>query len=145
MVTPQQRDAISEFIRDSFLERLDAEPGFAYEGSRTPAYGWIGRFNSVGLIMPRIDLLWEPWWASRHTRSGRAALQYCSGLMYLEGENPLFETMDAGTMRGRSLLVGDRQPHPRHGMEAARTSTSSSRTLTADFVEDRVVKAVAPA
>ena len=71
MVTPERRDAIHEFFRDSFSERLDAERGFIYVGSKTPAYGWIHRFNSLGVVIPRIDLLWDSWWSLETPGSGR--------------------------------------------------------------------------
>ncbi|WP_406699102.1 hypothetical protein V5E97_09505 [Singulisphaera sp. Ch08] len=142
MVTPQQRDAISEFIRDSFLERLDAERGFAYEGEKTPAYGWISRFNSVGLIMPGIDLLWEPWWTLDTPGRAVAALQYCSGLMYLEGENPLFGRWTPGQGGGGPCLWENDSLIPDVGWKPENLDFLS-KTLTAEFVEDRVVKAVA--
>ncbi|SIN93909.1 hypothetical protein SAMN05444166_1701 [Singulisphaera sp. GP187] len=142
MVTPQQRGAIFEFIRDSFLERLDAERGFAYEGSRTPAYGWIGRFNSIGLILPKIDLLWEPWWTLDTPGRAVAALQYCSGLMYLEGENPLCGRWKTGQGGGGPYLWETDSLILDMGWKPENLDFLS-RTLTADFVDDRVLKAVA--
>lgn len=90
MVTPSRRDAIFEFFRDSFLERLDAERGLAHAGGKAPFCGWIYRFNSLGVVMPRIDLLWDAWWSFDTPGRAVAALLYCSGLMYFEWENPLF-------------------------------------------------------
>jgi hypothetical protein len=90
MMGPDRRQAVHEFFRDSFSDRLDGERGFVYSASETPAYGWIGRFNSLGLIMPRIDLLWDAWWSLNTPGRAVAALQYCSDLMYFEDENPLF-------------------------------------------------------
>ena len=95
MLSPEERAAIDEFFRDSFLERLDAERGFVYSGGHTPAYGWMSRFNSVGLITPRIDLLWEPWWSIDTPGRAVAVLQYCSGLMYRKGANPFFAAWTA--------------------------------------------------
>ena len=90
MVTAEQYAEIVEFFRDSFLIRLDKERGFVYEGSKTPAYGWIQRLNSFGIILPEIDVLWNAWWSLDTPGRAVAAIQYCSGLMYYEGENPLF-------------------------------------------------------
>ncbi len=90
MVAPQQRQAIYHFLSDSFLERLNSERGFVYAGMRTPAYAWICRFNSLGIVMPQIDWIWDAWWSLDTPGRAVAALQYCSDLMYLEGENPLF-------------------------------------------------------
>ena len=90
MVSLEQRQAIYDFFRDSFLMRLHAERGFVYTGMKTPAYAWIGRFNSLGMIMPGIDNLWNAWWSMATPGRAEAALQYCSDLMYQAGENPLF-------------------------------------------------------
>lgn len=90
MMAPERREAVFAFFRDAFLERLDAERGFVYAGSKTPAYGWIARFNSLGLVMPEIALLWRAWWLFETPGRAVAALQYCSGLMYFEDDNPLF-------------------------------------------------------
>lgn len=90
MLSSEQRTKIFEFFQDSFVTRLDQERGFVYQGSRTPAYRWMGRFNSLGCVMPRIDLLWEAWWSLCTPGRAVAAIQYISGLMYFEGQNPLF-------------------------------------------------------
>src|SRR5688572_22236798 len=63
MLTPRQRESVFEFFRDGFLERLDAERGFAMPADRTTAFAWLQRFNSLALITPRIDLVWNPWWS----------------------------------------------------------------------------------
>jgi len=142
MITPKQLASIYEFFRDSFLERLDAERGFIADGSKTPAYGWIGRFNSVGLVMPRIDMLWDGWWSLDTPGRAVAALEYCSALMYFNGENPLFPpwTPDRGG-GGPPIWCNDTlfdiQGWLPQNIEFIR------KTLTAQFVADRVVNAVA--
>ncbi len=90
MLTSRQLADTLEFFKDSFLLRLDQERGFVYRASSTPAYGWMSRFNSLGLVMPRIDLLWNAWWSLETPGRAVAAVQYLSGLVYFEGENPLF-------------------------------------------------------
>jgi hypothetical protein len=52
LVTPSQRTQILTFFHDGFLDRVDAERGFIYRDSQTPAYGWMYRFNSLGLVTP---------------------------------------------------------------------------------------------
>jgi hypothetical protein len=91
MLTPRQRVEVCEFFRDSFLERLDTERGFVRSGSQTPAYRWMRRFNSLGLVAPRIELFWTPWWNVETPGRAVCVLQYCSGLIYLESENPVFD------------------------------------------------------
>jgi hypothetical protein len=87
MLTPAQRQQVYEFMRDSFLDRLEQERGFVPQA----AYRWMARFNSVGLIMPHISMLWDSWWSLQSCGQAVAAFEYCSGLMYFDGENPLFE------------------------------------------------------
>ena len=70
---------------------MDVERGFKYLGSRTPAYAWMFRLNSLGIFLPTLARLWQNWWAIESPGQAVCALQYCSGLMYVEGENPIFE------------------------------------------------------
>jgi hypothetical protein len=90
MLTPHQRDEVCDFFRDSFLERLDTERSFVRSGSRTPAYGWMRRLNSLGLVAPCVEQLWEPWWSVETPGRAVSVLQYCSGLTYVGSENPVF-------------------------------------------------------
>lgn len=98
MLTPTQRDQVESVFRDSMLHRLDQERGFLYDGMDTPAYGWMFRLNSLGLISNELTELWREWWNVGTPGRAVAALQFCSGLMYFDGENPLFElwTCDRG-------------------------------------------------
>ena len=107
MVTSGQAQDIFEFFKDSFLVRLDQERGFVYQAGRTPAYGWMARFNSLGLVMPRIDLLWNAWWSFDTPGRAVAAVQYLSGLMYFEGENPLFGLWTPEEGGGGPSLIGN--------------------------------------
>src|SRR5882724_7183269 len=54
----------------------------------------------LSFFLPRsIDLLWEPWWNVETPGRAVCVLQYCSGLIYFEGENnPAFDpwTPDKG-------------------------------------------------
>ncbi len=141
MVDPKQRGAIYDFFRDGFVERLDAERGFVYAGSRTPAYGWMHRFNSLGIVMPGIDLLWKRWWSLDTPGRAVAALQYCSGLMYAEGKNPFFPawTPEDG---GGGPYLWENDSHI-HDAGWAEDNLAFLRTaLTVEFVSDRVATAV---
>lgn len=90
MVTPEQRQAIYQFMHDAFIERLENERGFIYAASSTPAYGWMYRFNSIGLVIPIIDRIWDSWWRLDHPGKAVCAIMWASGLIYDEGENPIF-------------------------------------------------------
>jgi hypothetical protein len=142
LLTPGQRAAVHELFRDSFLERLDAERGFIHAGSKTPAYGWMGRFNSVGVVMPRIDLLWNPWWSLETPGRAVAALQYCSGLMYAEGINPLFAAWTAEDGGGGPYLWSN-DSHIHDAGWMSENVDFLAATLTVEFVNDRVAAAVA--
>lgn len=140
MMNGRKRLQVFEFFRDSFLERLDAERGFVHNGSATPSYGWMGRFNDLGHVMPRIDLLWEPWWQLRTPGRAVAALQYCSGLMYPQNQNPLFdpytpEKGGGGPYLGTTdnSLGGRWLPENVHFLESV---------LTVDFVVQHIELAV---
>lgn len=107
MLTSRQLADTFEFFKDSFLLRLDQERGFVYQASSTPAYGWMSRFNSLGLVMPRIDLLWNAWWSLETPGRAVAAVQYLSGLIYFEGENPLFGLWTSEKGGGGPCLLGN--------------------------------------
>lgn len=141
MVTPDQIHGIHEFFRDSFLVRLDQERGFVYQASRTPAYGWMARFNSLGLVMPRIDLLWNAWWLLDTPGRAVAAIQCLSGLMYFEGENPLFGRWNPEEGGGGpSLLANDSYIHDAGWMEE--NVRFLRETLNEDFVTEKLGQAV---
>ncbi len=90
MVTKSQLPAIFKFFHDGFIERIEVERGFQYCGSRTPAYSFIYRLNSLGCIVPIIKDIWTSWWGMNSCGKAVSAVMYASGLIYLEDENPIF-------------------------------------------------------
>lgn len=90
MLDERQRAQLFAFFRDGFLDRIDQERGFRYVGSGTPAYAWMRRLGSIGFVMPDIAVVWDAWWALESPGAAVALIQWCSALMYREGENPLF-------------------------------------------------------
>lgn len=94
MLNKSKRAQVEEVFRDSFLYRIDQERGFIYSGASTPANRWIFRLNSLGLFLEALPQLWKDWWGVATPGRAVALLQYCSGFMYFEGENPLFEAWD---------------------------------------------------
>jgi hypothetical protein len=141
MMTPAQRMAVVEFFRDSFLSRLDQERGFVYRGSKTPAYGWMCRFNSLGIVMPRIDMLWKSWWALKTAGRAVAAIEYLSGLIYPLGQNPLFPAWTPQEGGGDPPLLGHDSNIVDSGWMAENTSFLRA-ILTPEFVEDALHRAV---
>jgi len=97
MLSESERRSLYDFFRDGFLDRIEAERGFAYEQSRVPmissgksANAWIFRFNSLGIVAPVIRQIWESWWTLDHPGKAVCAVMYASGLVYLKGENPIY-------------------------------------------------------
>lgn len=54
------------------------------------ANAWIFRFNTLGIVAPVIEQIWEGWWALDHPGKAVCAVMYASGLVYLKGENPIY-------------------------------------------------------
>ena len=98
MLTPDQREAVLHFFYDGFIDRIEAERKFVYDGTNTPAYGWLERFNCLGYIAPVISPIWLAWWELDSPGKAVSAIMYASGLVYLQGENPIFAawTPDGG-------------------------------------------------
>ena len=90
MTTKEQTEAIYSFFHDGFIDRIEMERGFMYCGSKTPAYSFIQRFNSLGYIAPIINTIWSTWWELDTPGKAVSAIMYASGLIYLRGENPIF-------------------------------------------------------
>lgn len=91
MMTETQRIEVGRFFHDSFLQRLDMESELGTTGCGASAYGWLARFNSLARIMPIIADIWRTWWQLETTGRALSAVQYLSGLIYFDGENPVFD------------------------------------------------------
>jgi hypothetical protein len=90
MLNDGERQRVFEFFADGFLDRLDVERGFRYRPGGQQANAWIGRFNSIGLVAPVIPTIWESWWALDTPGRAVSTIMYASGLIYREGENPIY-------------------------------------------------------
>lgn len=140
MLTPRQQAEVIDFFRDSFLQRLDAEPVAAQPSLVTHPYGWICRFNSLGLVAPRMDAIWEPWWRVETRGRAIAVLKYCSGLAYFEGENKLFgiETKHHGWI-GPNLWENDSYLHDQGWLEP--NLSFLRKVLSYDYLLNKVQEA----
>ena len=129
------------FLETGFMARLDQERGFVYRDSKTPAYGWMGQFNSLGGIMPEIDLIWDAWWSFGYSQTSHvAAIQYFSGLMYFEGENPLFGKWNPKSGGGGPWLWENDALIPLRWLPE--NVAFLQKTLSAQFVADKLGEAV---
>ncbi len=135
MLTAEQTDGMCRFFRDSFLARLDADRSVKNSNL------WIFRLNSLGLIIPKVEILWTPWWEFDTAGRTVAGLQYCSGLMYRSNENPLYEPWTpVGGGGGPYLWEHDSEIYDSGWL---RENTEFLRqVLTVEFVGDRLALAV---
>jgi hypothetical protein len=140
MATASQRDEITKFFRDSFLERIDAERGLAFEGKGATAYGWMARFNSLGIVLPIIPDVWEAWWSLETVGRAIAAIQYLSGFMYFDGENPVFTMWTRERGGGGPYLWGNDTFIHDAGWLPENTRFLKD-ALTFDFVKQHLSKA----
>lgn len=91
MLTSKQRIQVEAVFLDSMLYRMDRERDFIYSGSGTPAYSWIRRINTLAQCSNNLPEIWRTWWEVDTYGRAVCLLQYCSALIYLDGENPLFK------------------------------------------------------
>jgi hypothetical protein len=140
MLDAAQREQVFEFFRDSLLVRLDAEREFRYSGSRTPAYGWMHRLNSLALVMPRIEMVWTPWWNLETHSRAICALQYASGFIYFTGENPLF-AMWTPEQGGGGPYLWESDSHLIDGPWLPENIEFFRSTVTPDYVIAKVQEA----
>jgi hypothetical protein len=90
LLTPIQSRAVSEFMRESILEEIDAQRGLAYKGTGAQPYRWTTALATYGVLLPDVDQLWAAWWSIQTVGRAVATVQYVSCLMYPEHENPVF-------------------------------------------------------
>lgn len=141
MATPVQHQQILQFFHDGFLDRIDQERGFVYAGSDTPAYGWIRRFNSMGIVTPIIPKVWDSWWSIVTPGQAVCVLMYVSGLLYLKGENPIFDVWatftggDGPYLWTNDSYINDQGWHPDN-------VAFLERTLSVEYLAGKVDRAV---
>jgi hypothetical protein len=88
----KQAAAVSEFMRQTILEEIDAQRGLSYRGSNARPYRWFHALAGYGVLLPDLERLWTAWWSMSGEGRAVAVLQYISCLMYPENENPIFAT-----------------------------------------------------
>ncbi|RIK75831.1 MAG: hypothetical protein DCC68_20530 [Planctomycetota bacterium] len=104
MLSPKQREQVESAFRDSMLYRLNRERGFVSDGKQPTAYASMARLSSLGLVSHAVPSIFQSWWELESPGHAVAALQYCSALMYFDGENPLFDVWIEGRNVGCVLL-----------------------------------------
>lgn len=97
-LNPKQAAVVSDYMKETILEEIDDQRGLACQGSNAKPYRWIRALTTYGVLRPDIDALWTAWWSFKTVGRAVSAVQYISGLMYPENENPIFTlwTPDGG-------------------------------------------------
>ena len=83
-------DAVSDFMRDTILDRMDREHELSFSGRAASPYAWFHALGSYTVVFPSLDSLWEIWWEMGTSGLAASALQYASCLMYENDRNPIF-------------------------------------------------------
>ena len=79
MLSERERRSLYDFFRDGFLDRIEAQSCFVDERSRDlfsrnhDANEWIFQFNSLGIVAPVIQPIWEAWWMLDRSRKRLSA------------------------------------------------------------------------
>jgi hypothetical protein len=84
-----------DFFIDGFMDRVEAQNTFKYDlslgkGAWRGHNFWIYRFNTLGIVAPVTKRIWQEWWLLDHPGKAFCAVMYASGLIYVEGENPIY-------------------------------------------------------
>lgn len=114
MLVESERQSLYHLFCDGMLDRIEAERGFVCSEAQTMerlitraknADFWISRFNTLGIVAPVINHIWEHWWKLDHPGKAFSAVTYGSGLVYQAEENPVFAAWSAaGRGRGGPFL-----------------------------------------
>lgn len=98
LLAPEQCAAVSDFMRDVILDKIDQESELSFSGSGASPYSWIEAIGTFGTAFPAVDELWRIWWSGSTPGRACGILQYASVLMYPDERNPIFApwTGDAG-------------------------------------------------
>jgi hypothetical protein len=89
-LTARQTAAVSQFMRSSILEEMDAQRGLAFRGKSARPYRWIGALTTYGVVLPDVERLWAEWWTLETVGRAISLLQYVSALVYEDDKNPVF-------------------------------------------------------
>ena len=88
--TEPERVAFINFIRETILDRIDAEDSLRFSGMGASPYRWVQSIVCYGVLFPNIEDLWNEWWQAKTSGHAVAVFQYASALMYEEKKNPVF-------------------------------------------------------
>lgn len=90
LLSQEQLNAVSIFMRKTILDKIDQERILSFSGMGASPYSWISAIGTYGMVFPSIKELWEDWWSCSTTGRACGILQYASVFMYPDDENPIF-------------------------------------------------------
>jgi hypothetical protein len=96
--TPTEHEAFVAYMRNTILDRLDAEQSLRFSGMGASPYSWVQALASYGALFSDVEVLWTEWWQMKTAGHATAAFQYASVLIYEDNANPVFSpwTKDKG-------------------------------------------------
>lgn len=98
LLTATQCDAVTVFMKEAILDKIDQEKELSFSGMRATPYSWMYTIGTFGTVFPCVPQLWEEWWSMPTIGRACGVLQYVSVLMYPDDKNPIFApwTCDSG-------------------------------------------------
>lgn len=106
--TEAERAAVSEYMRDTILDRIDTEKSLQFSGMGASPYRWIETLISYGIVFSDVEILWTEWWQMKTTGHAIAAFQYATALMYEADKNPVFAAWTKGGGGGAPAVWSSR-------------------------------------
>ncbi len=103
MLSSHRRDLVLDFVVDGFLNRIESDKLSLPFSDETDYCSWMLRLNSIGLVFPVVERIWENWWRVDSYGKAVCAMAWCSGIVYEDDENLIF-----GSSNIRS---GDSEPY----------------------------------
>lgn len=137
---PKGYRGITDFMRDSILDRINQERELHFEGANSSPYQWFYALGSFAVIFADLEQLWTQWWQMKTPGHAVAALQYMSCLIYKDSENPIFSPWRGDIGGGAPALnetdgfIYDRGWHPQN-------LAFIESTLSVDYIHGHLVKA----
>lgn len=136
LAKPEQ-DAITDYLRDSILDRLDVESLLHFSGMGASPYRWVETLVAYGVLFSDVERLWNEWWDMKTTGHAVAAFQYASALLYEGKKNPVFApwTPEKG---GGPPALWDCGCHMFDVGWTEANLLFLQRTLNVNYIEDRL-------
>jgi len=136
MTSPDEREDIYAFFHDALIERIEAERGFSNTGYPVRDYKWIFRLYDICVFAPVIDRIWTTWWILNSPGKAVSAIIYASSLVYLEGENPIFDPI-FGYSYGEPYTISAGTG----GCWLIENSQFMEKTLNVEYIQTKLIEA----